>query len=222
MLENNGTRCQSEGVAEIPTGEQSPARHRGRPPVTSRAELERIALELFSTRGFEETSVDDIAVAAGVGRRTVFRYFDSKNDMVWGEFDRELGRLRTWFEGCPPHVDVMDAIRRGVVAFNTYPPDVEPSHRRRMTLILTTPTLQAYSTLRYAEWRAVVAEFAARRLGVSPDDLLPRLIGHAALAAAVAAYEQWLQDAKSVLTDVLDRSLGALQIRVRQGDQHHG
>jgi mycofactocin system transcriptional regulator len=200
-----------KGLAEISARQQAKHGSRvGRRPVTSRAELERIALELFAINGFEETSVDDIATAAGVGRRTVFRYFPSKNDMVWGEFDRELDRLRAWFEACPDDVPLMEAIRRGVVAFNEFPADVEPSHRRRMTLILTTPALQAHSTLRYAEWRAVVAEFAARRVGAPPDELLPRLVGHLSLGAAVAAYEQWLHDPGSDLGRLLDQSLSEL------------
>ncbi|MCQ0020665.1 TetR family transcriptional regulator [Actinomadura madurae] len=56
----------------------------GRRPRTSRGELERVALRLFAERGFEETTVDDIASAAGIGRRTFFRYYGSKNDVVWG------------------------------------------------------------------------------------------------------------------------------------------
>jgi len=46
----------------------------GRPAVTSRAELEQVALGLFAEAGFEATTVDDIAAAAGVARRTFFRY----------------------------------------------------------------------------------------------------------------------------------------------------
>ena len=49
------------------------------------------------------------------------------------------------------------------------------------------PALQAHSTLRYAAWRAVVAEFVAVRLGARPDDLLPRLVGHLFLGAALTA-----------------------------------
>jgi hypothetical protein len=59
----------------------------GRPTVTSCAELERIALAIFAAQGFDVTSVDEIAVAAGIGRRNFFRYFKSKNDAVWGNFD---------------------------------------------------------------------------------------------------------------------------------------
>src|SRR5579875_1846480 len=66
----------------------------GRRRVTSRAELEHVAFELFAAKGFEQTTVDDIAAAAGIGRRTFFRYFPSKNDVPWGMFELELERMR--------------------------------------------------------------------------------------------------------------------------------
>ena len=66
----------------------------GRKRVTSRAELEHVAFELFERQGFDGTTIDDIAPAAGIGRRTFFRYFPSKNDIPWGNFDEELERMR--------------------------------------------------------------------------------------------------------------------------------
>lgn len=182
----------------------------GRRPSTSRAELERVALDLFTTRGFEETTVDDIAEAAGIGRRTFFRYYASKNDAVWGEFDRQLETLRTWFEDCKPDVPLMDAVHRAVVVFNRLPKDQEPWHRRRMELILNTPALQAHSTPMYARWRGVIADFAARRIGAAPQDMLPQLIAYAALGAAVASYEQWLRDPDAELEPLLDLAMAEL------------
>lgn len=182
----------------------------GRRPSTSRAQLERVALELFSSRGFEETTVDDIAAAAGIGRRTFFRYYASKNDAVWGEFDTQLSQLQQWFDDCKPDVPLMDAVHRAVVAFNRLPRDEEPWHRRRMALILNTPALQAHSTPMYARWRAVIAEFAAARTGAAPEDLLPQLIAYAALGAAVASYDQWLRDADAELEPLLDLAMTEL------------
>ncbi|MGW1028921.1 mycofactocin system transcriptional regulator [Streptomyces sp. NPDC002577] len=181
----------------------APARS-GRPRATSRADLERVGFELFGRQGFDETTVDDIAGAAGIGRRTFFRYFSSKNDLVWGDFEQQLARLRELLNAADPSTPVMDALREAVVEFNRYDATDVPWHRQRMELILTVPTLQADATLRYASWRAIITEFVARRMGLSPADVLPRLFGHALLAAAIAAYEHWLAVEDAQLGDLLD------------------
>ena len=67
---------------------------RGRPPGTSRRELELIALRLFTDQGFEATTIEQIAAEAGVSKRTFFRYFSSKAGVLWSEFDREVSTIR--------------------------------------------------------------------------------------------------------------------------------
>jgi mycofactocin system transcriptional regulator len=186
-------------------------RRAGRRPVTSRSEIEHIALDLFSERGFETTTVDDIAAAAGIGRRTVFRYYASKNDIPWGAFDEELRRMRETFAALPVDLPVMTGVRLAVLDFNEVHPDEQPWHRRRLQLILGTPALQAHSTLRYAAWRQVVADYAGGRLGLPPGDLLPRTIGHASLGVALAAYEQWLAEEGAELRELLDAAFRALE-----------
>jgi len=181
----------------------------GRPPSTTREEIEATALGLFAERGFEGTTLDDIAAAVGVGRRTLFRYFDSKNDIAWGDFDWVMERLRQALaEG--DALPLMEALRRGVVESNRYPAEQEPGLRTRMTLITGTAALQAHSSLRYAEWRAVVAEWAAARLGEAPDDLLPRVIGYAALGSAMASFERWVACEGEDLLTLLDEAFAAL------------
>ncbi|MFI1293315.1 mycofactocin system transcriptional regulator [Streptomyces sp. NPDC020792] len=147
---------------------------------------------MFAQQGFERTTVDDIAAAAGIGRRTFFRYFASKNDLVWGDFQAHLAWLEQLLAAAAPSLPMMDALRAAIVEFNRYDPADVPWHRQRMELILNTPTLQADATLRYAAWRRIVTAFAARRTGLPPSDMLPRLIGHAALGAALSAYATWL------------------------------
>jgi hypothetical protein len=65
--------------------------------------------------------------------------------------------------------------------------------------------------LRYADWRAVVARVAARQLQQRESSLFPQLIGHIALGAAVAAYEQWLVDDNAELEVVMATAFNALQ-----------
>lgn len=182
--------------------------------MTTRAELEQIALGLFIGRGFTETTLDDIAAAAGIARRTFFGYFSSKNDVVWGDFDALLGGMEAWLGETPEDVPLLEVLTAAVVRFNDLPPEAVPAHRQRMALILHVPALQAHSTLRYADWRNVVARFAGRRLGQPASALHPQLVGHVALAAAVTAYEQWLADESFDLAALLREAFGALDLRL--------
>ncbi|MBF5001853.1 mycofactocin system transcriptional regulator [Nocardia sp. BSTN01] len=194
-----------EGVtAEKPV---VPRARAGRRPSTSADELERVAFELFEQRGFDDTTVEDIAAAVGVSKRTFFRYFESKNDVVWGNFSDQLQAMRALFDRCPPDQPVTDAVRSVVVEFNRFDPAQVPWHRKRMELILKVPALQAHSTLRYQEWRNVVAEFVAARLGVDTRDLLAQVAAYCALGVAIAGYEHWLDHPGQELADILDRAL---------------
>jgi TetR/AcrR family transcriptional regulator, regulator of mycofactocin system len=184
----------------------------GRPEVTSHAAIEQAAFRLFAERGFGGTTMDAIAEAVGVGRRTLFRYYASKNDIPWGQFDLTLSGFRQILEGMPPDLDLREAVHRGVVAFNDFPADAQPPHRERMRLILETPALQAHSVLRYAQWRAVIAQYVAARLGLAPDDLVPAGVAQVSLAMALTAYEQWLDDdASPPLPELLDDAMAALR-----------
>lgn len=165
---------------------------RGRPEVTSHAEIEQAAFTLFAERGFAETTLAAIAEAVGVSRRTLFRYYQSKNDIPWGQFDRTLDHFRDLLADQPDELPVHEAIHRAVVEFNRFPADAHPPHRERMRLILTTPELQAHSVLRYTEWRQVIAEDVARRTGAQATDLVPQVAGHVSLAISLSAYEHWL------------------------------
>jgi mycofactocin system transcriptional regulator len=196
------------------SGDRSPAPV-GRRRITSRAELEEVAFGLFDRQGFEGTTVEDIARAAGIGRRTFFRYFASKNDVPWGGFEERLERMRACLAGCPPQTPLAEAIRRGVAAFHEAGPGGEGGReegwqRRRLELILRVPALQAHSTLRYAAWRRVIAEFAAGRTGQPPDSLLPVTLGYAVLGVSVAACEQWLAGADPDLGRLIDSAVRGL------------
>lgn len=184
---------------------------RGRPVATSHAQIEAAAFRLFAERGFDAVTMADIAAEVGVGRRTLFRYFESKNDIPWGQFDRTLDGFRAILAATPEDVPLADAVQAAVLQFNEYPADAHPSHRDRMRLILETPTLQAHSVLRYAEWRAVIAEYVASRCGLLPTNTLPRTVGSVSLALAISAYEGWLADADSNLATLLNETMANLR-----------
>lgn len=184
---------------------------RGRPGATSHASIERAAFELFATDGFERTTMAAIARKVGVGQRTLFRYYPSKNDIPWGQFDRTLENFRTLLADQAADVPLHVGVQRAVVEFNRFPDDAQPSHLERMRLILTTPELQAHSAIRYTEWRHVIADHVASRLGLRPGDLLPQIAGHVSLGLALAAYEAWLLQPGAAITDLVDDTMASLR-----------
>ncbi|MDR5700470.1 mycofactocin system transcriptional regulator [Agromyces aerolatus] len=186
----------------------------GRAPSTTPAEISHAALRLFMDRGFDATTIDDIAREAGIGRRTFFRYFSSKNDLPWGEFDDLLDRMRAHLAGMPADLPMMEQLRRSIVEFNRVPDEEREYHRRRMALLLHVPTLLAHSTLRYASWRQVVAEHVARRLGLPESDLIPQTMAWTCLGVCLAAYEQWLLEEDGDLLDLLDEAFRLIDERI--------
>ena len=187
-----------------------PVGRRGRPPGTSARELELISLRLFTLDGFEDTTVERIAAAAGVSRRTFFRYFDSKADVLWHAFDGEVRALREAFAAVSPQTPVMAAIRQVVVGVNRYRAEDIPELRARMRLISSVPALQASAAHHYDAWERAVSDFAAARLGQPADSLYPLAIGRATLAVCRAAYDRWIDRADTNLTSYLDQALQAL------------
>jgi TetR/AcrR family transcriptional regulator, regulator of mycofactocin system len=183
---------------------------RGRPPGTSARALELIALRLFAERGFEDTTVDQIAAGAGVSRRTFFRYFESKAEVLWSEFDREVAALRQELAALPKRLPVMDAVRTAVLAVNHYGPDDVPELRLRMSLINATPELAATAAVHYDAWEQVIIDFVATRSRRPADSLYPLAVGRATLAACRAAYECWAARADADLVSYLDAALRAL------------
>lgn len=209
-----GTPETADRFRRMPTSPAPATRRsslRGRPAATTHAAIEQAAFQLFVSRGFEATTLDDIGEAIGVGRRTITRYYPSKNDIPWGQFDRTLDGFREILRSMPADLPLHEAVHRGVLAFNDFPTDASPSHRDRMRLILTTPALQAHSVLRYASWREVIAEYVAERTDGRPDDLLPQTIGQVSLALALTSYQAWLADEDASLPDLLDATMAHLR-----------
>jgi mycofactocin system transcriptional regulator len=187
-----------------------PAPRRGRPPGTSARELELISLRLFTEVGFEDTTVERIAAEAGVSRRTFFRYFESKADVLWHAFDGEIRALRAAFAAVSDDLSMMDAIRHVVVGANRYRAEDVPELRTRMNLISSVPALQASAAHHYDAWERAVSEFAAARLGLPGDSLIPLAVGRATLAVCRASYDRWVDRADADLTVYLDEALRAL------------
>jgi mycofactocin system transcriptional regulator len=166
----------------------------GRRRSTTPHHITDVAIDMFTARGFADVSVDDVAHAAGISRRTLFRYYASKNAIPWGDFDNHLAHLRDLLDNVDADVRLADALRAALLAFNTFDESEMARHRQRMRVILQTAELQAYSMTMYAGWREVIAGFVARRLDCKTTDLAPQTVAWTMLGAALSAYEHWLGD----------------------------
>ncbi len=166
----------------------------GRRRSTTPHHITDAAIGLFVARGFADVTVDDVAHAAGISRRTLFRYYASKNAILWGDFDTHLAHLQDLLDSVDPRVPLGDALRAALLAFNTFDESETVRHRQRMRVILQTAELQAYSMTMYAGWRDVVGGFVARRSDCKTSDLLPQTVAWTMLGVALSAYEHWLAD----------------------------
>jgi len=175
----------------------------GRAPSTTHAEISHTALRLFIDRGFDRVTVDEISVACGIGRRTFFRYYPSKNDLPWGQFDDLLDGLRDDLRTLGDDLPLAEALREAIIAFNQVPDHELAFHRQRMQLLLHVPTLLAHSTLRYEAWRQVIADYVAERMARSALDHVPQTIAWVCLGISLAAYEQWLREENTSLSDLI-------------------
>jgi mycofactocin system transcriptional regulator len=194
----------------------------GRRRSTTTDHISNVAIDLFTARGFDDVSVDDVAEASGISRRSLFRYYPSKNALPWGDFDAHLDHMRDLLNELEPDVPVGEALRTALLAFNSFDAQETARHRQRMRVILETAALQAYSMTMYAGWRAVVAAFVARRTGAKAEDLVPQTVAWTMLGVALSAYEHWLADESVSLAtalghafDTVSDGLSALEAKDR-------
>lgn len=175
----------------------------GRRRTTTCDHIADVALDLFAAYGFERVSADDIALSAGIARRTLFRYYPSKNAIPWGDFDSYLRLFDALLHSADPALPLREALRAALLDFNTFDDDQMARHRMRMGVILQTEELQAYSMTMYAGWRAVIARFVGRRLDTAPSELVPQTIAWTLLSVALAGHEHWLDRPWTPLRDCL-------------------
>ncbi|MGH9022415.1 MAG: TetR family transcriptional regulator [Acidimicrobiia bacterium] len=182
------------------------------------AELEETALRLFSARGFDSVTVDDIVAEAEVSRRTFFRYFSSKEDVLLLDHSRRLTELRENLAARPDDEPPLAALRHALLAMACgFEEEERERFLRRFQMICSTPSLQARSLGHQRMWEQAVTEMMADRMKADPAvDLRPGIIAGTALAAVRVALGMWLAgggkaDLRSLVAEALDLLDGGLQ-----------
>jgi AcrR family transcriptional regulator len=137
------------------------------------------ALRLFAERGYDETTLAEIAEAADVSPRTIFGYYESKEDILFCDEPGFMEAFRRKLDERPPGTTTIDAIRDFLSSLE--PPD--EAARLRKQVVSGNPTLQMRMRARHAQLEPLLAESIAKDLGAGPDDVRPLLVAASMNAA---------------------------------------
>jgi AcrR family transcriptional regulator len=183
----------------------------------TRDRIASVALDLFTERGYDHTTLAEIAEAADVSPRTIFAYFQSKEDILFCDEPLLYERLERTLRERPPGATTVDALREFVSSFDEF----DEHARLRKRIIGASESLRTSERARSAPMEELVTESIAKDLGdVGPDDIRPRLIA-ASVTAAFSAVRDRLQDesgeplpyeqALEILDQVLEFLRGGLE-----------
>jgi AcrR family transcriptional regulator len=159
----------------------------------TRSALRLAGLELFASEGFENVTAEEIAEKAGVSRRTFFRYFPSKEDVLYLGHDRFFSEFSTLLLGLPPSVPDLDAICTTFAALSSH------TARGRDALELARRAVKSSTVLRGRESDHVrddlvlIGRAIADRHGLAEPDEACRLLAALSLATYRLALDKWLR-----------------------------
>jgi AcrR family transcriptional regulator len=146
----------------------------------TRDTISKVALELFAERGYEQTTIAEIAEAAEVSPRTIFAYFPSKEDILFCDLPEVQERLARALRERPEGVTALDALR-DFIAGSLLSPD--PSQMLRKRILASDETLVRAERARFAPFEELMVEGIADDLHAGPDDIRPHIVAAALVAA---------------------------------------
>ncbi|MFE4061573.1 TetR family transcriptional regulator [Streptomyces sp. NPDC059096] len=207
----------ADPVATPSTSDAAPSGRsslRERTRAAMRAEVSDVAFRLFAERGFDNTTVEQIAAAAGLSRTTFFRYFGTKEELVLGrisEFGREVADA---LAARPAEERPWDALRR---AFDVIaePRGGEPGPPMDMIRLLSDAcALMTRHWEKSQGWQSMLAPEVSRRLG-GPDpaiDMRANALAAAAISCLDAATDAWTAGGGAIpMSDLVDQAMGILR-----------
>lgn len=161
--------------------------------MTTRERLREAALALFAERGFDGTTVDDIAERAGVGRTTFFRSFASKEDVIFPDHDRLLEALRARLESSTAQTAPVAVTEAARLVLRHYLAEGEVA-RSRYRLISTVPALRGREIAGQRSYQHLFGSFIHEWLGGTPDTALrAELMASAVVTAHNHVLRGWLR-----------------------------
>src|SRR5277367_364037 len=155
----------------------------------TRERLTRMAMALFRERGFEATTLDDIAAAADISRRSFFHYFASKEDVVFAWQEEITAALIDAVAARPAAESMLTAAENAILAMVR---QLEPGEAIAMAqLKRDNPALQARDQVKYEKLERALAEALGKRAGHKTEKLQARLVAMIATGAMRIGGELW-------------------------------
>jgi AcrR family transcriptional regulator len=171
-----------------------PVNRRERKKLETRTALEQAALRLFAEKGYEQTTVEEIAEAADVAVRTFFRYFSSKQHVLFGDVAHDrVARLRHELATRPRGEPILESVRAVLDVVDIPDPDEQREVMARLRLMEQQPSLVATYLRLNNELRQMIAEFVAERTGRPVDsDPYPLTVASAVTSSWDIALSVWV------------------------------
>jgi AcrR family transcriptional regulator len=174
----------------------------------SRGRLHAAALELYATRGFQHTTVAEIARRAGLTERTFFRHFGDKREVMFAAAGALQEALVSTVANAPASLAPLEAVAAGLAAVAAELPDRETA-RARQTIIAANPELRERELTTFAALSAALAE-ALRARGL--PDPAATLAAEVGMAVFRIAFERWIDDTDDRdLPELIRETLGELE-----------
>ncbi len=184
---------------------------RERKKARTREAIMDAALDLFEVKGYDATTVEDIAAAAEVSPRTFFRYFESKLDLIMARSDTKHTLLGPLLLARPSDESLMQAMRE-VLRCELDAQLQDPRVKREFQVMLTTPSLRHLAREHFYEEEAEMVGAIAARLGVAPDTLVAHVVTGMVTSALWATINRWLAEGADLdrLDPMMDETFALL------------
>jgi AcrR family transcriptional regulator len=183
---------------------------RQRKKLKTKAAIQKEALRLFLEKGFDGTTIEEIAAAVEISPSTFFNYFPTKEEVV---FQDELDPLiLAAFNAEPASEQPLTAIRHAVMAvFTQLTPEQNRLMRQRIALMSSTPSLRAAMLAQFADLVNQIAQLMAGRVGRPASDFAVRNLAGALLGVMMAALLTAAEDPEADLIEIANSAMAHLE-----------
>lgn len=177
------------------------------------------AIDLFVEKGFDETTVDDIAQAAGTSRRSFFRYFESKNDLLAQPIVSYGSALVDAIGACPARYSPYEVLRHTVMAVAKRSA-CHPRVKKVMGIVAKYPAAREAQAARIAELQERTAEaFAHRYKRGLKNQLTARVLAALTLSLLGVVFQTWFEAGQARIEAAVDQVLATVRDVALSGNE---